>query len=135
MEFSILVTAMAMANSAFAQETQKWTATSRTSMAITGSITISGNRINLENGQSILLRPVAPESGKPGIYTIDPPGNPTLLHGNKLCGDKPPTYILIYQEGHSLYLHVFDGPDIPRRLSGLTLQKGICATYNYEKMS
>ena len=126
---------MSVSGNASSTEVQKWTATSRTSIAITGDITISGNRINLENGQSILLKPLAPETGRPGIYTIDPPGNPTLLYGNKFCGGKPITYILIYQEGHALYLHVFDGPDIPQRLSGMRFQKGICATYNYEKLN
>jgi hypothetical protein len=68
------------------------------------------------------------------VFTIDPPSNPVLLQGNRLCGDQPPTFLTLYRDGGSLALSVFDGPDMPPSpTDGLDTPPGLCATYHYEQ--
>jgi hypothetical protein len=110
----------------------RWTATSSTSMAITGDIAVSADRIIFGNGASIGIKQAAPD--RPEVFTIDPPSNPVLLQGNRLCGDQPPTFLTLYRDGGSLALSVFDGPDMPPSpASALDTPPGLCATYHYEQ--
>lgn len=107
-----------------------WTATSTTSMAITGDIAVSADGIRFANGAAIRIKPAAPD--QPEVFRIDPPANPVLLNGNRLCGEQPPSFVALYRDGGSLY--VFDGPDMPRSPRGLVdLQPGMCASYHYER--
>ena len=72
----------------------KWPAASTTAYAITGDIRVSAESITFANGARIRIRPVSVE--KPQVFTLVPrSANPTLLNGNKLCGDTPPTFIVL----------------------------------------
>ncbi|ODR98988.1 hypothetical protein AUC68_07485 [Methyloceanibacter methanicus] len=103
----------------------RWTATSTTSMAITGNIVVSANRIQFGNGAAVGLN----STGVRGVFTLHPPGvNPVLLHGNRLCGDEPPTYLTIEQAGRSLALYVYNGSIMPGSPGA-----DMCASYRYER--
>jgi hypothetical protein len=110
-----------------------WKATSTTSIAITGNIRIGNGRISFGNGASVGISPV---DGHPGVFRFDPPGaNPTLLQGNKLCGDAPPRYLTLYGDGSSLGMTIYESPTAPNPPTSSTLdyQQGACASYGYER--
>lgn len=110
----------------------RWTATSSTSIAITGDIAVSADRIRFASGKSIRIKPVSAD--RPEVFRVDPPANPVLQHGNRLCGEPPPTYVALYRDGRSLTLYVFDKPGIPRSPTSLVdFQSGMCASYPYER--
>ena len=110
----------------------KWTATSTTAYAITGDIRVSADSITFANGKRIRIRPVSAD--KPQVFTLVPrSANPTLLNGNKLCGDTPPTFIALMRDGGALYMKVFDGPDVPQGRADPFPEPGTCATYNFER--
>jgi hypothetical protein len=48
----------------------RWTATSTTSMAITGDIAVTANSIRFGNGAVVGLKP----PGAPDVFTLDPQG-------------------------------------------------------------
>ncbi len=92
----------------------KWAAASTTAYAITGDIRVSADSITFANGKRIRIRPVSAD--KPQVFTLVPrSANPTLLNGNKLCGDTPPTFVALVRDGNELYMKVFDGPEVPAR--------------------
>ncbi len=110
----------------------KWPAASTTAYAITGDIRVSANSITFANGARIHIRPVSRD--KPQVFTLVPrSANPTLLNGNKLCGDTPPTFIVLARDGNELYMKVFDGPDVPPGRADPFPESGTCATYNFER--
>ena len=112
--------------------TGKWVAASTTAMSITGDIEISADRIIFDTGASLDLRPVA---GVDHLFTLDPAtDNPVLLNGNYLCGSNtPPKYIAFAQDGTSMFLLAFDGPDEPKLSPDPLDQDGICASFTYER--
>jgi uncharacterized protein YecT (DUF1311 family) len=124
-------------------ETQHWTATSTTSTAITGDIVTSDDRIAFAGGAELGLQSVG--SDRPGIYRVDPPANPVLENGNRLCGDDAPTFIALapgagsasLAESSSLHLIVFQGavaPPASAATSGMSGGgPGRCALLNYER--
>ncbi|MEG6507837.1 hypothetical protein V6C03_02535 [Methyloligella sp. 2.7D] len=112
-----------------AHAAEKWEAASTTAISITGDITLSDDKITFADGKTLNLRPLGGD--KPGVYAIDPPENPTLLNGNKLCGDKPPTFIVAGRPNDdNLYLKVFDTDEAPAASNEL-MQPGMCAGYNF----
>jgi hypothetical protein len=128
----IIVALLLVAAAPAAAKGARWIATSTTSMAITGNITVTADSITFGNGKTIRIKPVSAD--RPEVFTIDPPSNPVLLQRNRLCGDQPPTFITLYREDGSLTVSVFDGPDMPQSpTSTVQLQPGICATYHYER--
>jgi hypothetical protein len=110
-------------------KSSKWEAASTTALAITGNIRVSADRITFANGAHIGLAPVGADH--PNVFAVKPSANPTLLNGNKLCGTKPPTYVVIARDGNSLYFKVSDGQDMPEGRADPLPEPGICATYNY----
>ena len=143
MRMPSLTLALVLAGSSLSYaNSQDWTATSTTSLAITGDITVSADRITFENGASIAIRAVSPD--RPGIYRVDPPGNPVLKNGNRLCGDDAPTFIALGRHQNSasleqstwLHLKVFEGREIPAAAAAVGMGLGgvgLCAILNYER--
>lgn len=119
--------------SAPASAAETWEAVSTTAMSITGDITVEEEKITFDNGESLGLRPVGDD--EPGVFVVTPEANPTLLNGNKLCGNEPPTFLVFGRpkaEGsdETLYLKVFDTNDVPEASDEMD-QPGICASYTY----
>jgi tellurite resistance protein len=111
-----------------------YAATSRTASAVTGDIVVAAGRITFANGASIGLRPA--EADRPGVFAIDPPANPVLFHGTRLCGEDAPRYVVLAQSNpNTLYLKVFDGPNVPAPSTSALPQPGMCASYNFEHKS
>lgn len=124
-------------------QSQKWEATSTTAMAITGNITVEDTRIVFENGEAIGIQPLSGQSS--GIYRVAPPSNPELKNGNRLCGERPPTFIVLAPAlGHDelassseLHLKIFIGEEVPpaSAAQGMTSGgAGFCALMNYHRM-
>lgn len=73
-----------------------WTATSTTSISITGDITTCKGSIAFGNGKSLKLDFVGQKNGSWAlgaadhalIYRVRTPSDPVLLNGNTLCGEK-----------------------------------------------
>ncbi|UXN58715.1 hypothetical protein [Phyllobacterium zundukense] len=109
-----------------------WKAPSNTATAVTGDITLGTDRIVFANGESIRLVPV---EGRLGVFKVDPPANPVLMNGNRLCGEKDVTYVVLAQGSVvSLFMKVFEGPDVPQEaVADPHPQKGTCATYNFSR--
>ncbi len=115
------------------EASETWSPTSTTAIAITGEISIDGNRLTFGNGVSISLKPVGAD--RPGVYVIDPPQNPVLMNGNRLCGEEMPTFLVLARAGNSLYFKAFDSPEAPVASADPLPQSGTCATYNFERAS
>jgi hypothetical protein len=123
-------------------DTSHWTATSTASIAITGNISVQTGRIVFGNGAEIRMIPAAAD--RPDVYRVDPPANPVLASGNRLCGENPPTFIVLGRsdgakslaQSFSLFLKVFHGPDMPAASTAEGMVgggPGLCAILNFER--
>ncbi|WP_093569591.1 hypothetical protein [Methylobacterium sp. 174MFSha1.1] len=116
---------------------ERWSALSRTAMAITGDITLSPTRL-VAAGKSLPLAVAAdvPAFGTltgpvpARILRVTKPVDPVLLRGNRLCG-APVRWIVAYRgdDGRRLTLAAFTGDTLPTRESG----PGLCATFSYAR--
>lgn len=122
--------------------TQDWMATSTTAMAITGDISLEEDHVVFQNGTALDTQPLGPD--RPGLYRVTPEQNPELLNGNRLCGNQPPTFIVLahsegsasLEESQSLHLKVFNGTETPPAAATVgmdTSAPGFCALFNYER--
>ena len=109
-----------------------WKASSTTATAVTGDITLGTDRIVFANGESIRLVPV---EGRRGVFKVDPPANPVLMNGNRLCGEEDVRYVVLAQGSNdSLFMKVFEGPDVPlEAVADPNPQQGTCATYSFSR--
>ncbi|MFH6782892.1 MULTISPECIES: hypothetical protein [Methylobacterium] len=116
---------------------ERWTALSKTAMAITGDISLSPTRL-VAAGRIV---PLSVAADVPAFATLSgpvparilkvtPPADPKLLHGNTLCG-APVRWIVAYRKdaGRSLTLAAFSGETLPAGESG----SGLCATFSYAR--
>jgi glycine/D-amino acid oxidase-like deaminating enzyme len=87
-----------------------WKASSNTATVVTGDITLETDRVVFANGESIRL---VPFEGRRGVFKVDPPANPMLMNGNRLCSDDVTCLVLAQREEDSLFMKVFDGPEAP----------------------
>jgi hypothetical protein len=130
-----ILASMLAATPAYAE---KYGAISNTAMSITGDIDFVPGIITFQNGAKIHLVDVmmgqegnwqlggAPLPGD--IFKLDPPADPKLLNGNRLCGS-PVTYAVMYFLSPSdLNLNLYTGATAP---SG-TDSDQLCATFSYE---
>jgi hypothetical protein len=110
-----------------------WKASSNSATAVTGDITLGTDRIVFANGESIRLVPV---EGRRGVFKVDPPANPVLMNGNRLCGEEDVTYVVLAlgSNDDSLFMKVFEGPDVPQEaVADPNPQGGTCAIYNFSR--
>ncbi len=83
---------------------EQWTATATDSIAITGDVTLYNNRMVMAGGKSfpihklhnLTISAIGGFNGPATLFKISSPSNPTLLNGNKLCGNDPITYVIIW---------------------------------------
>lgn len=127
-----LLVAMLLASGTAVSHAQDdvWKADSDTAKTVTGDIAIGTDRIVFANGESIRLVPV---EGRPGVFKVDPPANPVLMNGNRLCGEQDVTYVVLALGGNdALFMKVFEGPSAPAEaVADPEPQEGTCATYNF----
>lgn len=105
-------------------------ARSESAVSVTGDITIEADRIVFGNGASLRLVPV---EGRRGVFKADPPGNPILLNGNRLCPNDVTFVVLAEGVNDVLFMKMFEGADAPlEAISDSLPQVGSCATYEYQ---
>ncbi|MGY2050142.1 hypothetical protein [Methylobacterium sp. JK268] len=118
---------------------ERWEATSRTAMSITGDIEFSDERITFQNGKALAPVPqflvmdvrIAGWKQAVFVYRVVEPEDPELLGGNRLCGSGPPVTFLavskpVVQDGARRRLAVFTGDAEPLDFGAA------CAEYLYD---
>lgn len=114
-----------------------WRPENAAAVSITGPVIVE--RKSLEAGKArFTMRLDSSEAAfKPGqdkypahIYTVTRMSNPTLQNGQTLCGDNPPTWIVVVpQPPLGLELDVFTGVEKPTS----TNSPGLCNTLTYTR--
>jgi hypothetical protein len=129
--------ALSFANAALADDddSPNWRPNNAAAITITGPIMVE--RKKLHAGRTVL--PLRLDSKmdafKPGqgsfparIYAVTRMANPALLNGNTLCGDLPPTWIVVVpQPPTGLELDAFTGVERPASPAS----PGLCNTFAY----
>jgi hypothetical protein len=124
---------------------ERWTATSKTSMSITGNVTFSPQKIRFSNGRVMALSApeqvasfkVFDETFEATIYRVVKPAALKLKNGNYLCGapGKPPaTFVVVWKpnplpgDKDPRGMAAFSGTETPVSAPG----PGLCGTYAYQ---
>jgi hypothetical protein len=128
---------LAIANAAVADDDDypSWRPNSTTATSITGPIIVLPTRLHAGNADFGLRLDSTVAAFKPGqgsipahIYAVTSATNPTLLNGNKLCGETPPTWIVVVpQPPVGLEIDAFTGADKPASPAS----PGLCKTFSY----
>jgi hypothetical protein len=91
-------------------------------------VALGTDRTVFANGESIRLVPV---EGRRSVFKVDPPANPVLMKGNRLCGEEDVTYVVLaLGSNDDSLMKVFEEPDAPWQA---VAQEGTCATYNFSR--
>jgi hypothetical protein len=112
---------------------ERYEATSKTAMAITGDISMDDFAITFANGKSLKFDELVSDSFVVGgetvgasVYSVKSPADPVLLHGNRLCGEGKVTYLATYGAGDGMTaVAVFTTQDAP------SSDAEMCASYTY----
>lgn len=129
--------ALCVTNAALADDDDypSWRPNSTTATTITGPVIVQPTRLHAGNADFPLHLDSSVADFKPGqgsiparIYAVTSTTNPTLLNGNKLCGDAAPTWIVVVpQPPMGLEIDAFTGADKPANATS----PGLCKTYSY----
>lgn len=134
--FAALISTSALAESGV----ERWTAVSKTAMAITGDIVLSPQRLTMA-GKTLPLAvaadiPAFRTSGGTSaarVLRVTKPADPVLRNRNRICGDAPVRWIVVWRE------HAFGGTNLDiaafssvQRPSGED-DAGLCGTFMYSK--
>ena len=134
----VVLTVLASLLAATPAYAAKYGAVSNTAMSITGDIDFVPGTITFQNGAKIHLVEVtmgqdgnwqlggAPLPGD--IFKVDPPADPKLLNGNRLCGTAVTYAVMYFRSPSDLNLNLYTGETVP---SGADSDQ-LCATYSYE---
>jgi hypothetical protein len=135
--FAALAAAFCLVNLAMADDDDypSWRPNSTAATTITGPIIVLPNRLHAGNADFPLRLDSSVADFKPGqnsiparIYAVTNTTNPTLLNGNKLCGNAPPTWIVVVpQPPIGLEIDAFASADKPVSPAS----PGLCATFSY----
>jgi hypothetical protein len=122
--------------SAAAAPPEHWTAVSQTAMAITGDMRFTPAQMVFQNGVGMRIVPMSRPRGFPAtatqLYRVVPPSDPVLLNGNRLCGARRVTYVLVSRArspAGDVELSVYGGVRAPANEGD-----GLCATYYYQRV-
>ncbi len=128
---------LCLTNAAFADDDDfpSWRPDNAAATTITGPIIVQPKRLHAGNADFPLRLDSTAASFKPDqgsipahVYAVTSPVNPTLLNGKKLCGDTPPTWIVVVpQPPLGLELDAFTGAEKPAN----TASPGLCNTFTY----
>jgi hypothetical protein len=129
--------ALCLANAAFADDDDhpSWRPNNAAAISITGPIIVERKRLHAGNTDLPLRLDSSAAAFKPGqdsfpahIYKVTRMADPTLLDGKTLCGDVPPTWIVVVpQPPLGLELDAFTGAERPTS----TASPGLCNTFTY----
>jgi hypothetical protein len=133
---------------AAAQESGYWRAVSSTARAITGDVSLSGERIsiNFVSFPMARIRPLTAAelsaafdadqgaTGSGSLYKIDISGSRKFLHKNTLCGNEDAEWMATYVSGRSLQVAFFSSQKPPLlTIEGRANATDLCGTYSYVK--
>ena len=128
---------LCLAGAAFADDDDhpSWRPDNAAAVSITGPIMVERKRLHAGNTDLTLRLDSAVAAFKPGqdsfpahIYAVTRMANPTLLNGKTLCGDMPPTWIVVVpQPPLGLELDAFTGTQKPTSPAS----PGLCNTFTY----
>lgn len=129
--------ALCLANAALADDDDypSWRPSNTAATSITGPIILLPARLHAGNANFALRLDSSVPAFKPGqgsiparIYAVTSTTNPALLNGNKLCGDTPPTWIVVVpQPPLGLEIDAFSSVDKPASPAS----PGLCNTFSY----
>lgn len=120
-----------------------WLAAGTTAMSVTGDVRFQSTKLAFANGASIRIRYVHDVPSRVSfwgdslhtyasgsLYRVEPPADPTLLHGKPFCG-APATYLTVLPIRHGartdVFLSVYTGTAQP---TGAPSDR-LCAAYSY----
>ncbi len=137
MAIAAFAAALCLVNAALADDDDypSWRPNSTTATTITGPVIVMPGRLHAVNTDFPLRMDSEVAEFKPGqgsiparIYAVTSATNPPLLNGNKLCGDTPPTWIVVVpQPPTGLEIDAFTGTDKPASAAS----PGLCKTFTY----
>ena len=118
---------------------ERWTAYSRTAMAVTGDILLSPTRLRAV-GTELPLKVMADlpdfqndldQRVVARVLAVTRRLNPTLRNGNTFCGTRPIRWIVVWQNdaGKGLGIDMFAGSRMPHSANDV----GFCASYFYSR--
>lgn len=114
-----------------------WRPNSPEATTVTGPVIVQPTRLHAGNTDFPLRLDGTVADFKPGqgsiparVYAVTSTANPALLNGNKLCGDAPPTWIVVVpQPPMGLEIDAFTGADKPASATS----PGLCKAYTYTR--
>ncbi|HEY3638556.1 MAG TPA: hypothetical protein VGK90_10430 [Rhizomicrobium sp.] len=114
-----------------------WQPNSPAATSITGPIIVLPNRLHAGNTNFPMKLDSSVTAFKPGqssfparIYAVTSTDNPTLLNGNKLCGDTPPKWIVVVpQPPLGLEIDAFTSEEKPASADS----PGLCKALSYTR--
>ncbi|RWX78645.1 hypothetical protein EPK99_08590 [Neorhizobium lilium] len=130
----LLLSTVAAATPALAQEADHYTAVSNTAMSVTGDIWLDDFSITFENDESLNFSALVADHFQVGgrnvpasVYRVKNPADPELQNGNQLCGNGDVTYVANWalSDGMSA-IAVFTGKRAPKG------DDEMCALYTYQ---
>ncbi len=137
MAMAAFAAALGLANAALADDDDypSWRPNSTSATSITGPIIVLPTRLHAANADFPLRMDSSVAEFRPGqgsiparIYAVTSTANPTLLNVGKLCGDAPPTWIVVVpQPPLGLEIDAFTGVDKPASPAS----PGLCKTFTY----
>jgi hypothetical protein len=114
-----------------------WRPENAAAVSITGPVIVERKSLEAGKARFSMRLDSSEVAFKPGqdkfpahIYAVTRMSNPTLLNGQTLCGDNPPTWIVVVpQPPLGLELDVFTGVEKPTSTSS----PGLCNTLTYTR--
>jgi hypothetical protein len=114
-----------------------WKPASDTAISVTGPITLlpdglKAGQVNLPWRPDGSVAQFKPDQGPipARVYALTQPTNAELLNGNKLCGDKPVTWIvMVPAPPNGLEIDAYSADDKPSSIGS----PGLCATFTYSR--
>ena len=137
MAITALAAAFCFVNAALADDDDypSWRPNNKAATSITGPIILLPGRLHAGKANFALRLDSSVAAFKSGqgsiparIYAVTGTANPPLLDGNKLCGDTPPTWIVVVpQPPLGLEIDAFSSVDKPASPAS----PGLCNTFSY----
>ncbi|HEX3666790.1 MAG TPA: hypothetical protein VHU23_16310 [Rhizomicrobium sp.] len=114
-----------------------WRPDNKAANSITGPVIVEPTKLHAANADLLMHLDSSVTAFKSGqdslpahVYAVTGTTNPTLLNGNKLCGDGAPTWIVVVpQPPVGLEIDAFSGVDKPASVTSA----GLCNTFSYKR--
>jgi hypothetical protein len=136
---SAITVALTLSQAAFADNDDRapWRPDNAAAIALTGPIIVERKSLEVGKARFTTRLDSTVAAFKPGqdkfpahLYAVTRMSNPSLLNGQTLCGDQPPTWIVVVpQPPLGLELDVFTGMEKPASATS----PGLCNTLTYTR--